>query len=267
MGEARHHLERVAQDHAVRPGHVVLIELHRLGVIAAADRQTGRAPRPPAPAPAGSPAWRCAHAYAAPPARPRTTASRACRSIPAMARAAAAHSPEIRLLGRQRPLSRDRQQLREAVRLGGIRGRPQDGRQMRVVFIANPRRFLQDALRLQPRRRNVLPLGGIFDRRDRVTGDLRAGFCGFFACHGTCSINDSGDGTGRREREAEPECGPAHQFAHPPAVRYHISRRCCDSACASHGCASDFAHPTIEPSAPSAARRLTVPHRGSYIAI
>ena len=31
--QARHHLQRIAEDHAVRPIHIVPVELHRLGVV------------------------------------------------------------------------------------------------------------------------------------------------------------------------------------------------------------------------------------------
>lgn len=52
--------------------------------------------------------------------------------------------------------------------LEAIPTRTQHGRQVRIVFVADARRFLQRALCLQPGGRNVLPLGGILDGRNGI---------------------------------------------------------------------------------------------------
>jgi hypothetical protein len=162
-GEAGHDLQRIAEDHAVRPVHVVLIELHgfrivvlRIGKEIALDILA------------------CQHAQdglrgdalvhvqgdrldleprllaLAAPFQPRLVPAQRVRE-------------HLRLVRRKRPLPGNRQQLGQLVRRCGVRRRAQHRRQVRVVFVAELGRLLNDALRFQPGWRNVLALGGILE--------------------------------------------------------------------------------------------------------
>ena len=160
--EAGHHLQRVAENHAVRPVHVNLVELHRLGVI---QLRVGK--------------------QVALHILPRQHAQNCLRGNPLMQMQrhrldfkprllalAAPFQPRLmpaqrvgQLLGlvrRERPLPRKPQQFGKLVGLDRIRRRTQHGRQVRIIFVADFGRVLEDALRGESGGRIVFPLAGIF---------------------------------------------------------------------------------------------------------
>ena len=169
VGQARHHLQRVAQDHPVGPVDVVAVELHRPRVVELrvgeqialhvlprehpqnrlrgdplVHVQRHRLDLEPRPLPLPRPL------------KPRLMPPQRLR--------------QRRLTLRERPPPRRRKQLRQPIRRPRVRRRPQRRRQMRIVLIPHRRLRAHLPLRRQPRRRNILPRRRIRNRRHGVRG-------------------------------------------------------------------------------------------------
>ena len=160
--QTRHHLQRIAKDHAIRPIHIVPVELHRLRVIVLRIRKQIAVHILPRQHPQnrlrGHPLVHMQRhrIHLKPLLLPLPTPLQPRLLLPD------GRAEGFGLFVGERPLAGQGEELRRAIGLP-IRRRPQHGWQMRVVRELHRRLIPHHPLRLQASRRDVLARGSVLD--------------------------------------------------------------------------------------------------------